>query len=163
MVALTDVELSKALNTSANRAPSRPRRRKRTVAGLARFAGVVLMLAAVGIWIVSGPLVDSGMLALRLAVSVFFMCTGLMLLQVGRGSPRDEIHLDRKAGALRHVQRGRDGIARTRHEVSLDTLGQVAIEDDTLILHDRAGQVIMELSGLPRDQLHLIDRALQPA
>lgn len=90
MVALTDVELSKALNTSANRAPSRTRRRKRTVAGLARFAGVVLMLAAVGIWIVSGPLVDSGMLALRLAVSVFFMCTGLMLLQVGRGSPRDE-------------------------------------------------------------------------
>jgi low affinity Fe/Cu permease len=163
MVALSDVELSAAMHERPARDAARPRRRKRALSGIARFAGVVLMLAAVGIWIVSAPMFDSGMMVLRLAVSVFFMCMGLMLLQVGRGAARDEIHLDRRAGALRHIQRGRDGIARTRHEVALADLGEATILEDTLILRDRAGTIVMELSGMPRDQLQLIDRELQRA
>jgi hypothetical protein len=156
MVSMSDVELPKTRGTQV----VLPRSPNRILAGLARFAGVVLMLAAVGIWIISVPMADAAMLVLRLAVSIFFMCLGLMFLQVGRLTLQDEIHLDRKAGALRHVQRGRDGIARVRQEVALADLGPVEIDDDTLILHGRDGAPILELTGLPRDQLHLVTRAL---
>ena len=156
MVSMSDVELPKTRSTQV----VRPRSPNRTMAGLARFVGVVLVLAAIGIWIVSVPLADAAMLVMRLVVSLFFMCLGLMLLQVGRLSLQDEIHLDRKAGALRHVQRGRDGIARLRQEVALADLGPAEMDDDTLILHDRNGVLILELTGLPRDQLHLVIRAL---
>lgn len=157
MVSMLDIERPKTPGARL----TQPLRPGNTVAGAARFAGVVLMLAAVGIWIISVPLIDSGMLALRFVASVFFMCLGLMLLQVGRVTMRDELHLDRKAGALRHVQRGRDGIARLRQEVALADLGQVDLQDETLTLHDRAGAVILVVSGLPRDQVPLILRALQ--
>ncbi|MEE4347336.1 MAG: hypothetical protein V2I53_11120 [Paracoccaceae bacterium] len=131
------------------------------LAGIARFTGVVLMLAAVGIWILSGPLLDAEMMLVRLTVSLLFMCTGLMLLHGGRGSVRDEIHLDPQTRELRHVQRGRDGIARTRRSFAMTDLGEITISDDQLILKSGTGEVVMELSGLPREQLHLIDRELR--
>lgn len=134
---------------------------RRAVAGLLRFTGVVLMLAAVGIWILSVPLLDAEMMLLRLAVSVLFMCTGLMLLHAGRPTLRDEIHLDPRRRELRHVQRDRDGIARTRRSFAMAELGEITINDDHLILRSTTGEVVMELSGLPRAQLHLIDRELR--
>lgn len=134
---------------------------RRAFAGVLRFAGVVLMLAAVGIWILSVPLIDAEMMLVRLAVSVLFMCIGLMLLHAGRGQGRDEIHLDPRSRELRHVQRGRDGIARTRHVIAMADIGGITVVDNALIVRSPAGDVLLELSGLPSAQLHLIERELR--
>ena len=134
---------------------------RRAFAGVLRFAGVVLMLAAVGIWILSVPLLDAEMMLVRLAVSVLFMCCGLMLLHAGRRQGRDEIHLDPRSRELRHVHRGRDGIARTRRSLSLADIGGITVADNQLIVQSHAGDVLLELSGLPREQLHLIERELR--
>lgn len=165
MVAFSDVVsagVSDKPRLLKDRQAQRTRRSgRKAVAGLVRFAGVVLMLASVGIWILSVPLLDAEMMLVRLAASVLFMCTGLMLLHAGRSNVRDEIHLDPRSRELRHVQRGRDGIARTRSSFKMDDLGEITIVDDQLILRSTQGEVVMELSGLPREQLHLIDRELR--
>lgn len=132
----------------------------RALAGGARFVGVVLMLAAVGMWILSGPLWDAEMMLVRLAISVLFMCLGLMLLHAGRDGLRDEIHLDQTAHELRHVQRGRDGIARVVRRLPLADLGGASIAQDTLTLRCKAGEIVMEVSGLAQDTLSTLDRRL---
>ena len=162
MVAFSDV--SSPVSNAAPRAGWGKRHRRsglQALAGVARFTGVVLMLASVGIWILSGPLWDAEMILLRLAVSALFMCIGLMLLHAGRGHLRDEVHLDIRAQELRHIQRGRDGIARVQRRFALAELGEITVSDDQLILKSRTGEVVMELSGLAREQLHLIDRKLR--
>jgi hypothetical protein len=128
---------------------------------LMRFVGIVLMMAAAGIWLLSVPRLDAEMMLIRLAASVLFLCTGLMLLQARRSPVRDEIQLDPRSGELRHVQRGRDGIARTRHSFKIAELGAITIVDDQVTLRSVTGDVVMHLSGLPRAQLHLMERKLR--
>lgn len=175
MVAFSDVEPSVAIETPRKGASlthtgprikersrsAQPRAGRQALAGAARFAGVVLMLSALGIWILSGPLWDAEMMLVRLAISVLFMSLGLMLLHAGRGRVRDEVHLDTRAQQLRHVQRGRDGIARTRQTFAMSDLGEITVDDDVLILRSRAGDIVMELSGLSQEQLHLMKRELR--
>jgi hypothetical protein len=119
------------------------------------------MLAAVGMWILSGPLWDAEMMLVRLAISVLFMSLGLMLLYAGRDGLRDEIHLDQTAHELRHVQRGRDGIARVVRRLPLADLGEASIAQDTLTLRCKAGEIVMEVSGLAQDTLLTLDRSLK--
>lgn len=132
----------------------------RVIASAARFTGVVLMLAAVGMWMLNGPLWDAEMMLMRLAVSVLFMCAGLGLLQFGRARPQDEIHFDARKGELRHLERGVDGIARVRQRYALSDLGDITIDEDRLVLRDLSGEILMELSGLPRDSLQIIRGSL---
>ena len=161
MVAFSDVipsDLPHGLRLSKN---SQVRRTSSAgLCGLMRLAGIALLLAAVGIWILAVPRLDAEMLLVRLAASMLFLSTGLMLLHAGRNPWRDEIQLDPRSGTVRHVQRGRDGIARTRRSVRLADLGAITIVDDQVILRSVTGQVVMHLSGLPRAQLQLIERKL---
>lgn len=160
MVAVSNVAPAERSTSTGRGAVSRFRAAIRALAGGARFVGVVLMLAAVGIWILSGPLWDAEMMLVRLAISVIFMCLGLILLQAGRDELRDEIHLDQTADELRHVQRGRDGIARVVRCLPLATLGEASIAQDTLTLRCKAGEIVMEVSGLAQDTLSTLDRRL---
>jgi hypothetical protein len=129
--------------------------------GLARLLGVALLLAAAGIWMTAAPLWDGAMMLMRLAVSMLFLCTGLVLLQVARQRSTDEVHLDRRAGVLRHIRRGRDGIARVQRSIALAELDEITVADDHLILTAHDGAVLLELSGLARDELQLIQRAMR--
>lgn len=146
--------------TAAKRAP---RHGWRALSGLSRFAGVVLMLAAVGIWLLSGSLWDAEMMLLRLGVSVVFMCLGLALLHAGRRTARDEIHLDQRARELRHIRRGHDGIARVRQRLALHDLAEVVIDEDRLLLRGICGRILLELSGMDRDQLLAIQQQVKAA
>jgi len=161
MVFFSDVIPSVSQTERPVKAVLSPKSGSRAAAGAARFAGVVLMLAAVGIWILNGPLWDAEMMLVRLAASVLFMCAGLGLLHVGRSHPQGEIHLDTRTRELRHIQRGSDGIARVQQRFVLANLGDIIIEDDLMVLHDKSGDIVMELSDLPRDSLQIIRRALQ--
>lgn len=134
----------------------------RIFSGALRFAGAAFLLAAAGMWIVPTPAWDAQMVLIRLAVSLAFGCFGFLLLHAGDNSLWDEIHLDRQAGELRHVQRGRDGIARLRQSVTLDDVGVVVVDEDTLTLHARSGEIVMEVSGLDRSTLKVLQAGLAP-
>jgi hypothetical protein len=139
------------------------------LAGLRRFIGFVLMLAGAGIgagigagmWRHATPQLDAEMMLLRLAISILLFCAGAMVLRRAQTQLRDEIQLDPRSGTLRHIQRGRDGIARTRRSLKLADLGAITIVDDQVILRSVAGDVVLHLSGLPRAQLHLLERKLR--
>lgn len=132
----------------------------RVAAVLARFAGTVFLLAAVGIWIVTVPLWDHQMWLMRAAASVLFLMIGFYLLQSGSGIARDEIHLDPIARSLHHIQRGPDGIARPCQSLALDEMGEILCNDDTLTIHAPDGAIVMVVSGLPRDMLHALQQRL---
>ncbi len=171
MVSFSDVLPTGSVLSPAMDAPFRaaatpkkkPRHGWRALSGLSRFVGVVLMLAAVGIWLMSGSLWDAEMMLLRLGVSVVFMCMGLVLLHAGRRTARDEIHLDLRAGELRHVRRGHDGIARVRQQLAMRDLSEVVIDEDRLLLRGNCGQVLLELSGMDREQLLAVQQQLRAA
>ena len=171
MVSFSDVlPVGSALSPTASEAQDAqaslkgsPRHGWRALSGFSRFVGVVLMLAAVGIWLLSGSLWDAEMMLLRLGVSVVFMCLGLALLHAGRKTARDEIHLDHRAGELRHVRRGHDGIARVRQRLALHDLAEVVIDEDRLLLRGKCGQILLELSGMDRDQLLAVQQQVKAA
>lgn len=165
MVAFLDVVPSgsgRSLRHSKHRQVQKTRCAGRSpLAGFMRFTGIVLMLAGAGMWIVSVPQLDAEMMLVRLAASILLLCAGLMLLRGGRGQMRDELELDPRCGELRHVQRGHDGIARTRRCFKIAELGAITFVDDQVIVRSVTGDVVMHLSGLPRAQLHLIERRLR--
>lgn len=132
----------------------------RVFSGSLRFGGVAFIMAAAGLWIVPAPAWDAEMVLIRLLVSLVFGCFGVLLIHAGDTSLWDEIHLDRQARELRHVQRGRDGIARLRQRVSLDVVDAVVIDEDTLVLQDRTGAIVMEVSGLDRSTLKTLQAGL---
>lgn len=132
----------------------------RIFSGALRFGGVAFIIAAVGMWIVPAPAWDAQMVLIRLAVSLAFGCFGFLLIHAGDNSLWDEIQFDRQARELRHVQRGRDGIARLRQRVSLDDVDAAVIDEDTLVLRDRSGGIVMEVSGLDRSTLKALQDGL---
>lgn len=129
------------------------RRPQRIFSGAFRFGGVVFLMAAAGIWIVPASEWDAPMVLIRFAVALAFVCFGFLLIHAGDNSTWDEIHLDRQAQEVRHVQRGRDGIARLRQRVALENVDSVVIDEDTIILHARSGEIVMEVSGVDRSTL----------
>lgn len=161
MVSFSEVPAAGPIAPGLSRAGSVRRGALRTLRGGARFAGVVLILASVGIWMLNGPLWDAQMMLMRLAISVLFMGLGLMLLQSGRGRVSDEIHLDPVARELRHIQRGADGIARVRMRFALDDLGDVETGEGRLTLWSRRGEIVLDLPDLTQANLRMIDAAVR--
>lgn len=133
------------------------------LAAASRFIGVVLILAAAGIWITATPFWDTGAVLIRLSLSALFLCFGLFFLQSGRGTMQDEIHLDSKRGELRYIQRGPDGIARLRQQIALGDLGRIASDGDLLVLLDRDGAIVMEVSGLSAPARLALEKRLHQA
>lgn len=139
-----------------------PSAQSRLAGALARFSGTVLVLAAVGIWIVTVPVWDHAMWLMRAALSVLFLMTGMYLLQSGRGAPRDEIHYDAPARKLHHIRRGPDGIARICQTLPLEEMGKITCADDCLSIQNRDGAIVMTVSGLPCDMLRAFEQRIAP-
>ncbi len=140
--------------------PYTPSSTSRVAAALARFAGTVFLLAAIGIWIVTVPLWDHQMWLMRGAASILFLMIGFYLLHSGTGTARDEIHFYPIARSLHHIQRGPDGIARPCQSLALDEMGEILCSDDTLTIHASDGAIVMVVSGLPRDMLRALEQRL---
>ncbi len=133
------------------------------LAAASRFIGVVLLLAALGIWITASPFADPALVLVRAGISALFLCFGLFFLQSGRGAMQDEIHLDSKRRELRYIQRGPDGIARLRRQIALGDLGRIASDGDLLVLYDRDGAIVMEIAGLSAPARLALEKRLNQA
>lgn len=87
---------------------------------VAHFVGVILVLAAIGLWFVPGAFGDAQTAMMRFAVSLLFGASGLVLLSKRKVSTRSEIEIDPIRSELRHYHRGADGVSRLvgRHAMS---------------------------------------------
>lgn len=160
MVFFSDVS-PVVVNRDRSRAVTvRSRNAPRILSSGFRFTGVVFIIVAAGMWIVPAAVWDTEMMLIRFAVSLAFLCFGFLLIHAGGTNLWDEIHLDQQARELRLVRRGRDGIARLRQRIALDELDTVVIDEDTIIIHARSGEIVMEVSGLDRSMLKALEGGL---
>jgi hypothetical protein len=87
-----------------------------------KFFGVVLGLAALGLWLVPGAFEDGATVLVRLVISFLFVGIAVCLWGAGRQRFDDEFVVDFSTQRLSHVSRGKDGIARVRGDYGLDPL-----------------------------------------
>ncbi len=140
MTATTDF-----MNEAALGAPARTLDGARWVARVVqRFGGVVLILAAFGLWLQPGALWDADLMLFKFAISLVMGFAGLALIQSGRALPSAQVEIDTVRREVRLVRSGlrqakRDRvIARTGFDAlgSADMLGQMVrlwAQDGTLI------------------------------
>ncbi|SDN35136.1 hypothetical protein SAMN05216196_101240 [Lutimaribacter pacificus] len=120
-----------------------------------RFGGAVLVLAAVGIWLVPVVTGDGIMVLMKLLVSVFFACVGMVLLDWGRAGAMDEIHLDTGSRQLTHIRRQYDGIPRVRARFGFDELSDIRLRDGMLTVIGNSGAVLVQL---PVERVENLDK-----
>ncbi len=125
-----------------------------------RFLGVVMNLAAVGIWFMPGERWDAEMVLIKLAVSVLFMCVGLALLHSGRHQTQDELHLDLSARELRHVVRGADGVGRLKTQCGFADLIDVQYEDGLFSAIGKDGVCVLQVHTGPIDNIKQIRKMI---
>ena len=131
------------------------------VSGAMRFGGAVLVLASVGIWFVPVVSGDGMMVLMKLLVSVFFACIGVVLLEWGRNAATDEIHLDTNARQLTHIRRQCDGIPRVRARFDFDGLSDIRLRDGMLTVIGNSGAVLVQLPVEKVENLETIRNGLE--
>ncbi|MCM2561017.1 hypothetical protein M8756_01845 [Lutimaribacter sp. EGI FJ00015] len=125
-----------------------------------RFMGVVMILSAVGIWLVPVTAGDGAMVLMKLLVSLLFGCMGAVIVQWGRDGRTDEIHIDTGAGELRHVSRSCDGGMRLRARYRLDELSDIRLQDGKLTVLGQGGAALVQLSAESVEDIGAIRAAL---
>ncbi|MBA85260.1 MAG: hypothetical protein CML69_11050 [Rhodobacteraceae bacterium] len=111
-----------------------------------RFFGVVLGMAAAGLWLVPGAFEDGSEMLVRLVISVLFMGIALGLWGAGRAGRYDEeFQLDFSNGRLSHLYRGPDGIARVAGHYCFDDLEDISLNQGVLQARLAGGQDILRV------------------
>ncbi|CUH63026.1 hypothetical protein TG4357_00437 [Thalassovita gelatinovora] len=110
--------------------------------GLFVFAGVVLCLAAFGLWLVPANLSGPDAIPIRAALTFLFIGVGFLLFRMGRQDGREELAIDFNAGRLLYMERGADGIARLRGSFDLAELDSLDAKGNRLIAHAHGGEVL---------------------
>lgn len=111
------------------------------------FFGSVLILSAVGLWLVPVDAGDAAMKLIKLLVSVLMLVLGVMFIFSARRVPDEpEIQIDTQAREIRIVKRDNGGAIcmDTRH--AIDSLSDVTLCDRTLTAYDASGQLIISMS-----------------
>ncbi|UYV35855.1 hypothetical protein N4R57_12365 [Rhodobacteraceae bacterium D3-12] len=134
-----------------------------TSAALATFFGVVLCVAALGLWLVPGASFDPALMLIKLGLSIFLMIGGSMFLVAARRDTHPEVQLDSRRGILRVIERNDRGRVEDTFEVAYDDLSEVDFRDGMLIARDHHGQSILEVPVENAGDLDEIRAALGPA
>lgn len=135
--------------------------------GISRFMGAVLVLSAVGIWLVPVVTGDPGLVMMKLLVSVCLACVGAVLVEAGRSGSSQEVHLDTDAGELRHMRRYCDGRAEVIMSYDFGELADIRMTEGLLTVIANDGAVVVQLplsavGNLPQMR-QMLDRALAKA
>ena len=109
------------------------------------FAGVVLMAAAAGLWIVPGSSFDPSLALIKLGLSLFLALGGAALLQSARRTIHPEVLLDPSQGQMRVVERDESGQIHRDTTTSYEDLSEVDFRDGMLIARDHHGQAVVEI------------------
>ncbi|MFD1509412.1 hypothetical protein [Lacimonas salitolerans] len=140
-------------------------RRSQTVgtvlAASMRFAGVVLILSSLGIWLVPATSGDGMVVFMKLLVSVMSACVGAVLINWGQTSTSDEIHMDTEARQLAHIQRNGAGITRIRARHDFDDVADIRMTDGNLTVIGKCGLVLVQLPVESLENLDVMRGALR--
>lgn len=134
-----------------------------TSGALAGFAGVVLCVAALGLWLVPGASFDPALMLIKLGLSIFFMIGGSICLSASRRDTHPEVELNPRRGILRIIERNARGRIESSVDVSYDDLSEVDFRDGMLIARDHHGQLVVEMPVENVGDLDEIRAALGPA
>lgn len=127
------------------------------------FIGVVLVLAALGLWLVPGSNWDAGMMLVKLGLSGFFLGGGMMFLLSVRRTVHPEVFLDSKRGRMRMLERDERGHVAREVEIDYDDLSEVDFRDGMLIARDHHGRPVLEMPVEQVGNLDEVRAALGPA
>lgn len=126
------------------------------------FAGVVLLLAAAGMWLVPSAEGDGAMQIMKMGVTILFAGAGAMLLSHARQNLLPEVLLDPVRGRLVVSLCDARGVARERIEYSYDELSDVDFRGRMLIATDHHGRNVIELPLERVDNIDELRAALGP-
>lgn len=110
------------------------------------FLGVVLCLAAFGLWLVPEAVEAPEARVIRAGLTCLFIGAGYFLFRKGREDlDRFEQELDLVKGELRHLSRSRDGIGRVIARIPLADLRFLDVGHCGVALVDAGGAVMMQI------------------
>lgn len=130
---------------------------------LSGFLGVVLLAAALGLWLVPGASHDQVLVLIKMGLSVFLGLGGAMFLLAARRVQHPEVHLDGRRGLLRLLERDDSGQVCSQVEVDYDDLSELDLRDGMLIARDHHGRVVVEMPVENAGDLDEIRAELGPA
>ena len=127
------------------------------------FTGGTLVLASLGLWVVSSMPGDGAMMLIKLVISVTVLCLGLVFLIPRQADDRpSEIQFDPKTREIR-VIRPTNNADKTMVAVhDIDGLAEVSLDDSVLTARDVEGQVVVALHVADQDTQAALRRALAP-
>lgn len=127
------------------------------------FAGLVLILAAVGLWVLPVNGWDQGAQILKLFLATVSLLGGIsLLIPLHRRYP--EVQLDPRAERLEVVERSDFGRVSRREVFNYSDLSEVDVRDGVFIARDHQGRTVVELPLSYRvDEVDKLRAALGPS
>ena len=134
-----------------------------TSGALSSFLGVVLCVAALGLWLVPGANFDPALMLIKLGLSIFLLIGGLISLAASQRDTHPEVELDSRRGILRLLERNARGRIENTVELAYDDLSEIDFRDGMLIARDHHGRAVVEMPVENAGDLDEIRAALGPA
>ena len=131
--------------------------------GTQRFFGVVLLLAAGGLWLQPGALVDADVMLFKLAMSIALFVVAAGLLQSGRSERTVEVELDPGKAELRLVRVRRGARNEIVERVPFSAFGAVENHGHMVRIWDATGGYLAEVPLADPDTRSVLIRALGAA
>ncbi|MEL7126030.1 MAG: hypothetical protein AAF822_10870 [Pseudomonadota bacterium] len=148
MVATTDMMFSETVDHRGVFAAVRTVDGGRWLGRVARrFGGVVLVLAALGLWLQPGAAFDQDVMLFKLALSAFMGLAGFALIRSGRPERTVEVEVDLERDVLRLVRPAATPLSRPVlvHRCAFSNLGAVDVVSHMVRMWDRNGQLLAEV------------------
>nr|WP_321252333.1 hypothetical protein [uncultured Ruegeria sp.] len=112
---------------------------------LARALGLILIVAAFSMWLMSGSVAGPEVWPIKLAASMMFLLLGVSLLTIEIMDARPDAYFDPIRREVRVLQKNENGRPQTVLRRSYETLGGVRFADDQVELFDMDGSLLMKL------------------
>lgn len=134
---------------------------------LAMISGILVMVLALGQWLLPGADLSSGVLPLKVISTLIFAALGVSLIWMARMGLVEELHVDRSKSELRLVQRNRQGHGRLVAAVAFGDVasvrilaGQLPLQGDRLAIVTVDGRDVKMLPSAHDQLLPVRDRLL---
>ncbi len=115
-----------------------------TSGALGWIGGVSLLIAAAGLWVMPGANWDPMLMLVKLGLSLFLLCGGIMFLMAARRPVYPEVWLDGRLGRMRLVER-ESGVVIREVVIGYHDLSEIDFRDGMLIARDHHGCAVIEM------------------
>lgn len=110
------------------------------------FFGSVLIISALGLWLVPTAGADAALQMMKLLMSVIMICLGVMfLMSIDRGSEKPEIQIDTQKRELRILRLDKNCRSFVSDRYALNDLGKVMLKSKRLTALDAAGKLLFQV------------------